>query len=65
MFRSSKAFETSGPHSGNPTLKQKARVSTSEKDDEVAKRRNFELLSTAEEGTLSSAAYANLVKDTF
>ena len=62
--RTSKAFGTSGPHRGNPTSK-KARVSSSEEDDEVAQRRNFELLSTAEEGTLSSATYANLVKDTF
>ena len=55
---------TSGPHRGNPTSK-KARVSASEEDDEIAQRRNFELLSTAEEGTLSSATYSNLVRDTF
>jgi len=55
---------TSGPHRGNPTSK-KARVSWSEEDDEIAQRRNFELLSTAEEGTLSSAKYLNLVRDTF
>lgn len=55
---------TSGPHRGNPASK-KARVSSSEEDDEIAQRRNFELLSTAEEGTLSSATYSNLVRDTF
>ena len=32
---------------------------------EIAERRNFELLSTAEEGTLSSSTYSNLVRDTF
>lgn len=63
MLRTSTAFRTSGPHRGNQTSK-KARVSSSEDDDEFAQRRNLELLFTAEEGTLSSTTYANLVKDT-
>ena len=37
----------------------------SEEDDEIAQRRNFELISTAEEGILSSETYLNLVRDTF
>ena len=62
--RTSKALGTSGPDRGNPTSK-KARVSVSEEDDEIAQRQKFELLSTAEEGTLSSATYSNLERDTF
>ena len=37
--------------------------SPSEEDDEVPQRRNFKLLSTTAEGTLSSATYANPVKE--
>ena len=44
---------------------KKARLASSAGDDDIAQRRNLELLSNTEEGSLSSNTFSNLVKETY
>ena len=62
--RVSKPSGSSGSQIVNTAYK-KAKVSSSAEDDELSQRRNLELLSTTEEGSLSSNTYSNLIKNTF
>lgn len=48
-----------------PKPYQKARLASSAGDDDIAQRRNLELLSSTEEGSLSAKTFSHLVKETY
>ena len=58
-----KSSESGG--SSEPKPYKKARLANPAGDDEISQRRNLELLSNTEEGSLSSKTFSNLVKETY
>ena len=48
-----------------PKPYKKARLASSAGDDDIAQRRNLELLSSTKEGSLSTKTFYNLVKESY
>ena len=48
-----------------PKPYKQARLASSAGDDDIAQRRNLELLSNTDEGSLSTTTFSNLIKETY
>ena len=63
ISKSGKSSESGGGVEPKPF--KKARLASSAGDDDIAQRRNLELLSSTEEGLLSAKTFSNLVKESY